>query len=180
LKNPRYAQPEGAQVISPMPGITIEYFPRHCTRSVDAYKTCLIANDDSTTKCAHEGKDILAICPPWALDKMKENNKLKLKLEAQANEKYRSVMEINDYNKGKTIAEVPSRSWADGERSKLRPDSMWADERYVNITQKEVDEAKERVRRRNLAKGVKPNTEIHYQAYDRTYEAPSTKIPLYP
>ena len=72
-----------------MPRISIEYFPRHCTRSVDTYKTCLIANDDNKDKCANEGSDILAICPPWALDKMRDNNKLKLKLEAQANISYK-------------------------------------------------------------------------------------------
>ena len=81
FKNPRYVKPEGAQVISPMPTITIEHFPRHCTRSVDTYKTCLIANDEDKKKCSQEGEDILAVCPPWALDKMKENNLLKLKLE---------------------------------------------------------------------------------------------------
>lgn len=125
-----------------MPSISFEYFPRHCTRTVEAYKTCLIANDDSKDKCAHEGNDILAICPPWALDKMKDNRSLMLKLEAQANKKYKKVMEVPEYNKGRTVADVPSKSWADGERSKLRPNSIWADERYVDITQQEVDEAK--------------------------------------
>lgn len=111
---------------------------------------------------------------------MKENNRFKLKLEAQANLRYKKSMEVPEYNQGRTVADVPLRSWADGERSKLRPNSMWADDRYVDITQKEVDEAKERVRKRNLSKGYKPNTDVHYEVYDRTYEAPSTKIPLYP
>lgn len=125
-----------------MPAISVEYFPRHCTRSVDAYKTCLIANDEDKNKCANEGKDILAICPPWALDKMKDNNSLKLKLEAQSNIRYREAMEVKDYNRGRTIADIPNKTWSDGERSKLRPNSMWADDRYVDITQKEIDEAK--------------------------------------
>ena len=73
---------------------------------------------------------------------MKDNNLLKLKLEAQANSRYRQAMEVADYNKGRTVADVPKRSWADGERSKVRPSSMWADDRYADITQKEVDEAK--------------------------------------
>ena len=125
-----------------MPAISIENFPRHCTRSVDTYKTCLIANDDNKSKCENEGKDILAICPPWALDKMKDNNSLKLKLEAQANIRYREAMEVSDYNRGRTIADVANKTWGDGERSKLRPNSMWADDRYADITQKEIDEAK--------------------------------------
>jgi len=65
--------------------LKLEFFPRHCIRSVDAFKTCLIANDDNKQKCSHEGEDILAVCPPWALDKIKDNQRLKLKLEAQAN-----------------------------------------------------------------------------------------------
>lgn len=73
---------------------------------------------------------------------MKDNRSLMLKLEAQANKKYKQVMEVPEYNKGRTVADVPSKSWADGERSKLRPNSIWADERYVDITQQEVDEAK--------------------------------------
>ena len=64
-------------------------------------------------------------------------------------------MEVPDYNRGRTIADVPNKKWSDGERSKLRPASMWADDRYADITQKEVDEAKQRIKRRNLAKGIK-------------------------
>jgi hypothetical protein len=80
LDNPRYKKPEGSNVISITPEIRYEFFPRHCTRTVDSYKTCLISNDDDKSKCKHEGEDILAICPSWALDKMKENQLLKLKL----------------------------------------------------------------------------------------------------
>ena len=71
-------------------------------------------------------------------------------------------MTVPDYNQGRTVADVPQRTWEDGERSKLRPNSIWADDRYIDITQKEVDEAKERVKKRNLAKGYKPNTSVHF------------------
>lgn len=110
---------------------------------------------------------------------MKDNNRLKLKLEAQANNKYRQVMEVSEYNKGRTVADVPCRQWSDGERSSLRPNSIWADDRYIDITQKEVDEAKERVAKRRLERGQVFDKSVHIEAYDRTYEAPSTKIPLY-
>ena len=129
-------------MIGPSPKLSFESFPRHCTRTVDSYKTCLIANDDNKDKCASEGKDILAICPPWALDKMKDNNNLKLKLEAQSNERLRRAMEVPEYNRGRTIADVPHKNWSDGERSKLRPNSMWADDRYADVSQQEIDEAK--------------------------------------
>jgi len=51
-------------------------------------------------------------------------------------------MQVADYNQGRTVADVPVKSWSDGERESLRPNSIWADSRYVDITQKEVDEAK--------------------------------------
>jgi hypothetical protein len=140
----------------------------------------LIANDDDKQKCGHEGENILAICPTWALDKMKDNERLKLKTEALANLKYRKVIEPSAENQGRSVADVPSKTWADGERSRLRPNSIWADERYADITQKEVNEAKERVKKRNLSRGVKEDRSVHFEAYDRTFEAPSQKIPLYP
>lgn len=111
---------------------------------------------------------------------MKENQRLKLKLEAQGNLKYRKAMEVSEYNQGRTVADVPLRNWSDGERAKLRPNSIWADDRYADITQKEVDEAKERVKKRNQARGHHADTSVHFEAYDRRYEAPSTQIPLYP
>ena len=114
FKNPRYARPENAQTISPTPTIAVEYFPRHCTRTVEAYTTCLIANDDSKQQCSNESNDILAICPSWALDKMREGHLLRQKIEAQANKKYREAMEVPDYNKGRTIADVPNKRWSDG------------------------------------------------------------------
>ena len=179
LDNPRYKKPEGSSVINVQPKFRLEFFPKHCTRTVDSYRTCLIANDEDKNKCKHEGEDILAICPSWALDKMKDNQRLKLKLEAQANLKYRRSLEVPEYNQGRTVADVLLRSWADGERSKLRPNSIWADDRYADITQKEVNEAKERVKKRNLSKGIKADTSVQIEAYAPTFEAPSTKIPLY-
>lgn len=111
---------------------------------------------------------------------MKENQRLKLKLEALANQKLKRVLEVPEYNQGRTVADVPARTWADGERTKLRPDSIWADERYVDITQKEIEQAKERVKKRNLVRGVKHNPGVHVEPYNRHYEAPSSHIPLYP
>ena len=147
---------------------------------MEGYHTCLIANDDDKQKCAQEGQDILAICPPWALDSMKDTNRLKLKLEAQNNAKYRKSMEVADYNKGRTVADVPLRSWEDGERQNLRPNSIWADDRYADITQKEVDAAKERVAKRRAERGQVFDESVHYPAYDRAYETPQHQKPVYP
>ena len=57
-------------------------------------------------------------------------------------------MEVADYNQGRTVANVPRKTWVDGTASHLRSDSMWIDDRYVDITQAEIDQAKERVKAR--------------------------------
>jgi hypothetical protein len=57
-------------------------------------------------------------------------------------------MEVSSYNQGRTVANVPRRSWNDGQADKLRPDSMWIDDRYADINQADVDAAKLRVKAR--------------------------------
>lgn len=180
MDNPKFKAPNNTEVHSGIPSFQFNPHPKHCIRQLTSYKTCLIANEDEKSKCQHEANEILAICPAFALRSMTENQKLKLKLEAQSNLKYKSVMVVPEYNQGRSIAELPRRSAEYGERTNLRPDSIWADNRYSNVTQQEIDEAKERVKKRNLAKGYKPDTSVHIPQYDRTYEAPSTKIPMYP
>ena len=80
-------------------------------------------------------------------------------------------MEIADYNQGRTVANVARKSWVDGSADKLRPDSMWIDDRYVDINQAEIDQAKQRVRARSEAKGRNHHHEgVHLNLYDRSYE----------
>lgn len=64
---------------------------------------------------------------------MQANNLAKLKQEGMNNQKYRKVMEVPTYNKGRTVADVPRRSWIDG--SLYRPPTLWADDRYADITE---------------------------------------------
>jgi hypothetical protein len=64
------------------------------------------------------------------------------------NKKFRDAMEVSSYNVGRTVANVPRKTWVDGTADKLRSDSMWIDDRYVDITQTEIDQAKERVQRK--------------------------------
>lgn len=50
-----------------------------------------------------------------------------------------------EFNKGRTIKDVDgTKSKIHGTRKFLRPDTFWADERYVNATQEDIDEAKKR------------------------------------
>lgn len=89
-------------------------------------------------------------------------------------------MDVPAYNKGRTVANVSRRNWNDGTADKLRTDSMWIDDRYVDITQEEIEQAKARVQKRNDAKGHKVDNSIHFEMYDRTYERPPENTPLYP
>ena len=82
---------------------------------------------------------------------MKERKLSHLKVEALNNKKYREVMDVPSYNKGRTVANVPLKSWVDGSRQNLRPNTLWADDRYADVTQEEVDAAKERIKKRREA-----------------------------
>jgi hypothetical protein len=53
-------------------------------------------------------------------------------------------MKVSSYNEGRTVADVSGKTWVHGSRKYLRPDSMWADDRYTNVTLEEVEEAKVR------------------------------------
>lgn len=85
--------------------------------------------------CREEQNNIIAICPQWALHNLREKKLSLLKDEALSNKKYKEVMDVPYYNKGRTVADVPSRRWEDGSREHLRPDTLWADDRYADITQ---------------------------------------------
>lgn len=81
-------------MISPIPNIRKAYAPRHCVRQVQIYKRCLLGNDQDKGKCKPEAESILAICPAFALDQMKESNYGRLKQEALDDQKYRRAMAV--------------------------------------------------------------------------------------
>lgn len=43
-------------------------------------------------------------------------------------------MELSEYNKGRNVSDVTDKTWVHGTRIHLRPDTMYPDERYANIT----------------------------------------------
>jgi hypothetical protein len=53
-----------------------------------------------------------------------------VKVQLLANSRYRDCMEVSDYNKGRTVADISDKDFLDGTKKYLRPDTMWADERY--------------------------------------------------
>jgi hypothetical protein len=61
-------------------------------------------------------------------------------------------MKVESYNKGRTNKDVSDKTWIDGTRLHLRPDTMYPDERYASITQSEINEATARVKARDEAK----------------------------
>ncbi|KAL4430322.1 hypothetical protein ABPG74_019481 [Tetrahymena malaccensis] len=126
--------------------VTSEKLPRPCVRTIQNYRRCQMVN--GTEKCNSEAQDILAICPNWALDHMKEKVRFYTKALAINNQTYLRAMQVEDYNKGRTTADVAPKTWIHGTRQHLRPDTMWADDRYTNITQSEINEAIKRVEAR--------------------------------
>jgi hypothetical protein len=57
---------------------------------------------------------------------------------------------------------------------------MWIDDRYVDVTQAEIDQAKQRVKAREAAHGHHGHDEVHLELYNRVYEKTPEGIPLYP
>ena len=43
-------------------------------------------------------------------------------------------MQLSDYNMARSVRDVSDKTWVHGTRKYLRPDTMYADERYANIT----------------------------------------------
>jgi len=92
---------------------------------------------------------------------------------------YDSAMAVSSYNEGRTVADVSNKSHVHGTKQYLRPDTLWADERYVNVTRDEIEAAKKRHIARQQATGnlntaLKP--ELHH---DRTGAEMKKERPLY-
>ena len=80
--------------------------------------------------CEAEKNNFLQVCPNWVLDGMKQSQRFLVKAQLLANTRYRDCMEVSAYNKGRTVADVSNKDFIDGTKKYLRPDTMWADERY--------------------------------------------------
>lgn len=114
------------------------------------------------------------------LGRTEEKKKQLDKIEAIQTLQYRSVLEVSAYNKGRTVKDVSDKTWADGHRDVLRPDTIWADERYTNINQAEVNEAKKRVAARDAAKNIEKAPVIHPHHPDLSSSHLKEEKPLYP
>lgn len=88
-------------------------------------------------------------------------------------------MQVSEYNKGRTVADVSNKDYIDGTRKYLRPDTMWADERYSQVTQAEIDQAKQRVAERAKANPPVQQEEQQYVPHKGGRAYIHSK-PLYP
>ena len=113
---------------------------------------------------------------------MKEKTRFFAKVEAIQNRQYRVAMEVSSYNQGRDVAQVPGKTWIDGTRKYLRPDTMWADERYAKITQEEINQAKQRVAQKNAKKHEHKHHDDHHVHHEHNYDQVAYKQPkaMYP
>jgi len=58
------------------------------------------------------------------------------------------------------VADISKKTWIHGTRKYLRPDTLYCDARYANITQEEINEAKKRIAERE-AKNPRPPLELY-------------------
>ena len=164
---------------------TADKLPRGCVRTIETYKRCSTVN--GAAPCQFEQHEILKVCPTWALDELKEKEKFLAKVAAINQVQYHEALEVSDYNKGRSVKDISNKTWIDGTREKLRPDTLWADERYTKITQAEINEAKKRVEERQKLRAGH-TTETHHDShghadehhYDYKHIAVKHPKPLYP
>lgn len=162
-----------------IPTMRADKYPRPCVRAIQSYKRCTMVNGEE--KCENEQENILSICPRWALEGMVEKKKMLTKIYGLQVKQYRSAMEVSDYNNGREVSKLEAKTWRDGTREKLRPDTMWADDRYADITQTDINEAKVRHAARQAAKAEgHVKEEHHHTHYDWIEAKRREKAPLYP
>lgn len=163
-----------------LPIISAEKLPRACCRVIKNYKRCAMINGEG--KCLEEQNDIINVCPNFALHAMKERKRFLAKTLGIRLNKYREAMEISPYNEGRNVSDVEKKTWEDGTRRNLRPDTIWADGRYSAITQDDINKAKERNKLRAEKAGkIRDDHLKHTEHYDWVQVKYQEKNPpLYP
>jgi hypothetical protein len=81
-------------------------------------------------------------------------------------EEYQHAMAVSDYNNGRSVGDITAKTHIHGTRQYLRPDTMWADERYRSVTREEIKAAKARHESRLQAEGrmsneIRPAVHVH-------------------
>lgn len=127
--------------------------PTACVRGRRNYERCVMVNGKE--KCEDESLHYLSTCPNWALRETRKTILTHENIKAVQLKEYEEAMKVSDYNKGRTLKDVDlSKTWKDGDRHHLRPDSLWADDRYVDVTEEEIEAAKKRVGETELRQNI--------------------------
>lgn len=117
--------------------------PLVCTRYLNLFKRCTLINDRD--KCFDEENKFLSVCPNFALEMYRESKLLGEQIKQIQRKEFRDAMSVSPYNFGRKLSDINGKvTWEAGKAKNLRPDSMWVDDRYVDVTQKDIDEAKAR------------------------------------
>lgn len=153
-------------------------FPYICEVNKKKIKLCKSING-ADAKCESEINDFLEQCPNFALHLYRQNKMFNESAKQIQREEYKEAMQVSDYNKGRSVADINSSvQYSDGMAHNLRPDSMWADDRYIDITQKEIDVAKANVEKKRTGKYDRndlkplhhtPKNEAQYTRKQRMY-----------
>ncbi len=121
-----------------------ELLPLVCYRKLDKFDRCKMFNGEQ--KCREEEVDFLQTCPNPVLQQLRKTKLTNQKHRLIQLQDYKKAMEVSEYNRGRTVANVnPEKRFIHGTAKYLRPDSMWADERYSNVTKEEILAARERL-----------------------------------
>ena len=145
-KHPNYSWSFGMRP-TPVEGkllkLETQKVPLVCTRYLSLFKRCTLINDRD--KCAEEENKFLSVCPNFALEMYRESKLTGEQIKQIQRKEFRDAMSVSSYNSGRKLSDVNGRvNWELGKAQNLRPDSMWVDDRYVDVTQKDIDEAKKR------------------------------------
>lgn len=122
--------------------------PHICHVNKKRYEVCKLVNGEA--KCQEEADDFLQQCPNFALNTFRNNKLFNQSASAIQRKEYHEAIEVSKYNNRRSVANIKkSARYADGSAHNLRPDSMWADDRYSDVTLEDIKAARERVLKRN-------------------------------
>ena len=125
-----------------------EKVPYICEVTKKKFDICKLVNGES--KCETEGNNFLEQCPNFALRIYRKNKIFNEKAKIIQRNEYKESMKVASYNKGRSMKDVSKNvNYALGMASNLRPDSMWADDRYINVTQEEINQARAKLIEKN-------------------------------
>lgn len=103
---------------------------------------------------------------------------MRRKARAIQNLEYKQAMQVADYNAGRTVSDISNKTYVHGTRKYLRPDTLWADERYTQVTQAEIVEAKVRheARLAQLAPTSTPAAPEHHVDHSAAFLGSEDKL----